>query len=103
MDRFKVLHQRQTEKVLDDGEVHSVVSIGVLIGRFGPFTLDVPLEQYDQENVERMARDLEFRQGTVRYTLETLHERDQGPGQSPAPPRTPEPPKPPPPPPPPAV
>jgi hypothetical protein len=107
MDAIRVLSQRQTEKVLDDGEVHTVVSIGMLIGRSGPFTLDVPIDQYHHEEVVAMARELEYRQGSVRYFLETLHEREggQSPGQSPAPPPSPPPAdrKPPPPSPPPAV
>lgn len=99
MDPIRVLSQRQTEKVLDDGDVHTVVSIALLVGRSGPFVLDVPIDEYHQENVVALARDLEFRQGTVRFALETLHEQ-QGPGQSPgrAPLDSPPPPPPPPPP-----
>jgi hypothetical protein len=80
VDPIKVLSQRQVEKVLDDGEVHSVVSIGLLIGKSGPFTLDVPIDEYHEENVVAMARDLESRQGHVRFALETLHEHE---GQQP--------------------
>lgn len=87
---MKVLAQRQLEKVLNDGEVHSVVNISVLVGRFGPFQLDVPVDEYNQENVAALARDLEFHAGTVAWTIENLH-REQGPGQSPGPPAPPEP------------
>lgn len=88
---MKVLAQRQTEKVLDDGEVHSVVSVAVLVGGMGPFTMDVPIDEFHEENVLALARDLEYRVGTVRYSLENrLDEHGAGHGgDSPAQPHRP--------------
>lgn len=94
---MKVLAQRQLEKVLHDGEVHSVVNISLLVGRFGPFQLDVPVDEYNQENVVALARDLEYHAITIAGAIEQLHLERPSP-QTPGRPPPPEPPKPPPPP-----
>ena len=94
---MKVLAQRQVEKVLSDGEVHNVVNMSILVGRWGPFQLDVPADEYEPDNVLALARDLEYRAGTIALAIENDHNVRQGPMGAPGP-APPEPPKPAPPP-----
>jgi hypothetical protein len=70
-ESIKLVGQRQTEKVLDDGEVHSVVVVSVLVDGMGPFSADIPVDEWHPDNLEPIIRDIAWRARTIRYNAET--------------------------------
>ena len=50
-DGIKLLPQRQTAKVLDDGNVHDVVEVQFTVDNDGPFTETIRVSDYSPEIV----------------------------------------------------
>lgn len=69
-ESIKLVGQRQTEKVLDDGEVHSVVVVSVLVDGMGPFSADIPVDEWHPENVQGIIGDIAYRARAIRYQAE---------------------------------
>ncbi|HEY2936929.1 MAG TPA: hypothetical protein VGJ25_10030 [Gaiellaceae bacterium] len=67
---IRIVGQRQTSKVLDDGEVHSVVELAVIVDGQGPFVADVPADEWHPDNVIPIVRDIAWRARTIKGTIE---------------------------------
>lgn len=66
---MKIVGQRQTQKVLDDGDVHDVITISVLVDGEGPFSLDVPVEDYHPDTVQPLIDDVAWRSRELRHRV----------------------------------
>lgn len=53
-----LLGQRQTAKVLEDGQVHDVVELTFTVDGQGPFTVDVRVDQYEPELIRARVDDV---------------------------------------------
>lgn len=50
--------QRQTAKVLEDGQIHDVIEIPFTIDGWGPFQVDIRVDQYTPEVVRAAIDDV---------------------------------------------